>query len=316
MAMSPEAVRAHEGFSKPWYYSLELAPGLYTRGHDFPSVALTRDLLSRVDIESGGANGAGARCLDVGIQEGLVSVLMQRRGAAEVVAYDRVTQAAKLSLVQKALESDFELIGGIKLGDLPAAVQRAGHGPFDVVVFSGVLYHMFDPMAGLTITRGLLRNGGILVLETAGTFDSRMSMDFNGEGRFDPNSLWWMSATCLDYLLRFLRLEVIDVDCLRGRGLARRKARRGRLAVACRAVAEPIAEPGDEWMASGHRRDLAEFPSLGEADPTAAAVGYRGSERRLVRRRGGSVDLRRSFGRNRTHRPVPDEIRLDLGATR
>jgi hypothetical protein len=51
-------------------------------------VGLTRRLLHKIEIES------GARCLDIGAQEGLVSILLGRRGG-EVVAYDRITQRSE-----------------------------------------------------------------------------------------------------------------------------------------------------------------------------------------------------------------------------
>ena len=165
--------------------TLELAPGVFTSGRDHWAVAQTRDLLRRVDVEGGGGDGDGARCLDVGIQEGLVTILLERRGAAEVVGYDRLLRRPRLALVQQALETGFELVGGSKLQELPGAL-----GPrqaFDVVVFSGVLYHMFDPFGGLAAVRGLVRDGGICVVETTTAFDDNEAMHFNSAGRFTPS---------------------------------------------------------------------------------------------------------------------------------
>lgn len=51
--------------------------------------------------------------------------------------------------------------------ELLAATKVRGQGPFDVVVFAGVLYHMIDPLAGMAIARSFLREGGIAVLETS-----------------------------------------------------------------------------------------------------------------------------------------------------
>ena len=102
--MEREQIECHRALSQTWYYKLELAPGLFTDGRDRPNVALTRHLLAKADI------GAGTRCLDIGIQEALVSILMERRGA-EVVAYDRVYAEDRLGLVRNALQAQFELIG-------------------------------------------------------------------------------------------------------------------------------------------------------------------------------------------------------------
>jgi hypothetical protein len=97
-------IERHKAFSQRWYYRLELAPGLFTDGEERPNVALTRELLAKVEL------GPDTRCLDIGIQEGLVSILMERRGA-QVVAYDRVYSLERLGLVRAALGVRFELIG-------------------------------------------------------------------------------------------------------------------------------------------------------------------------------------------------------------
>src|SRR3954447_8947936 len=102
--MKPAEVRRHPGFEQPWYYTVELAPGVFTDGRDRPNVALTRSLLRKVEIRP------GIRCLDVGAEEGLVSILLERRGA-DVVAYDRVFSEERLGLVRDALKTRFELVG-------------------------------------------------------------------------------------------------------------------------------------------------------------------------------------------------------------
>jgi hypothetical protein len=102
--MKPDEIKSHPAFSQPWYYVIELGPGLYTPGKERPNVGLTRRLLHKVEIES------GARCLDIGAQEGLVSILLGRRGG-EVVAYDRIYPEERIRLVREALGADFELLG-------------------------------------------------------------------------------------------------------------------------------------------------------------------------------------------------------------
>ena len=102
-----------------------------------------------------------------------MTLLLERRGAAEVLGYDMLLRSDRLDLVKEALGADFGLIGGIDLADLPPAMIAAGHDPFDVVVFSGVLYHMFDPLTGLAVVRGLVRDGGICLVETATVLTTR-----------------------------------------------------------------------------------------------------------------------------------------------
>ena len=79
--MKPNEIRDDEAFDSSWFHAIELAPDLYTRKPRREPVGLVRELLRLTDVESGGVDGGGARCLDVGLQEGLVSILMERRGA-------------------------------------------------------------------------------------------------------------------------------------------------------------------------------------------------------------------------------------------
>jgi tRNA (mo5U34)-methyltransferase len=306
-----EQIERHPGFPQPWYYVIELAPGVFTRGKDRPNVALTRRLLQNVEI------GPGVRCLDVGIQEGLVSILLERRGA-DVVAYDRIFSEERLALVQDALETRFELIGapvrtagrrvrrpepgvGMPLARLPRELSERGHRPFDVVVFSGVLYHVYDPLAALASVRGLVRNGGIVVIETAATFDADQSIHLNSASRFTRMSIWQPSLGCLDYMLRLVRLKPLDLAYF-GKG-----RRRGRVAVACRAVDAPPADPGDEWIGSDlHDYELAEYLDWESLSSDRPPIRYRGVD-------GERIGLVESLRDRRPHRPADHETRLALG---
>ena len=336
--MEPGEIRRHEAFQPPWYYSLELAPGTFTQGRDHLSVAQTRELLRHVDVESGGIDGAGAHCLDVGTQEGLVAILLERRGGSEVVAYDRILRRARLDLVKRALDTHFEPVGDIKLQDLPERLNRMGRSPFDVVVFSGVLYHMFDPLAGLAVVRGFVREGGICVIETAVAHENSHAMHFNSAGRFNPYDLWYVTPRCLDYLLRFLHLKPIDAVTITGGGgpgrgyvhrslgAVRRALRasrgervvqppQGRIAVACRATSGPVAERGDEWIyAEPYRLDFEEFLDWDAVAGDAPPVGYEQPRRDLVRREDGSVDVHATVTAIEPLRVDPAEARLALDA--
>ena len=46
--MDADEIRSDPAFDSPWYYNLELAPDLFTNGHDHWAVGQTRDLLRRV----------------------------------------------------------------------------------------------------------------------------------------------------------------------------------------------------------------------------------------------------------------------------
>jgi 2-polyprenyl-3-methyl-5-hydroxy-6-metoxy-1,4-benzoquinol methylase len=149
-----------------WYYSIELAPGVVTPGRDWPNLALTRLALGAADVRE-------RRCLDIGTQEGVVPTLLARRGAGRVVAQDSRDRSPRIDLVRSALGVDFDYLGGVRLDALRTATRALGAYPFEVVVFGGVLYHLHDPIAGLARARGLLANGGLMIVETITAIDRR-----------------------------------------------------------------------------------------------------------------------------------------------
>ena len=335
--MKPRDIRNHKAFDSGWFHVIELAPDLYTpRTIRRPPVALTR----------GGCGGptwsrvgsmVRARCLDVGLQEGLVTLLMERRGASEVLGYDRSLRRGRLDLVQKALDARFGLIGGMSLAELPEAMAEAGHEPFDVAVFSGVLYHMFDPLTGLAVVRGLVRDGGICLVETATVLDDSVGMFFNSFGIYtaggrrsggkrprpegmmpgSPTCFWYVTPRCLDYLLRLLRFEPLDLVYFDTAEAIEGKPPEARIAIACRAVTEPLAEPGDEWLAASqrHRGVFSEFLDWDRVRSDAPPVGYDASREGLVRGGAGTVDLHASIEATEPFLVKPELARLALDAT-
>jgi len=249
----------------PWYYSMEMEPGKLTSGQTFQNVGLTRTLLKRTDVND-------QNCLDIGTMEGLIPILMQRRGARTVTAYDRPSAlTSRIAAVKKRFDANFDFVSGFPLAELPAGV---GHRTFDVVVMSGVLYHLFSPLAGLAIARGLVRNGGIMIVETAAIIADEPAMHWNSASRFKGESYFYPSVTCLDYFMRFLRMEIIDSTFLEwgtidGLLIAR-------VAFACRAVRDVAGDPSDHFIKGTFHTetDLAEHLDWKRCVSTLPPVPY------------------------------------------
>lgn len=303
--MTPDELRSCDEFNKKWYYSMELLPGMYTNGRDHANIALTRALLGNTAIE-------GKSCLDIGIQEGLFCTLLERMGAGTVVGYDWIPRTPRIDLLRATMGVGFEYIHGFRMAALRHRLKELGHGPFDVVVFSGVLYHMFDPLAGLSIARGLLRDGGILILETSCILDDQVGMHFNAGGRFYKHSNYWqISVSCMDYLLRFLRLEALDCCCLKPSLLSGLPLTRA--CVACRAVDHFCPDEGDSWMEKPRPRAYREFLNWDELASDDQPVAYESSPSALVQRSAGAgVDLLQSMQSLPHHQPAPEKLRLAL----
>lgn len=215
--------RARAFLQQYWYYAMELAPGIVTPGQRFPNVALTSDLLTRVDL-------AGTRCLDIGTMEGIIPVLMKRQGAAEVLAVDGLDFSEKIACVKAAYDVDFGYLPSVMSGSLLRAIvdrrdgettrHRYAGGPaprpgfgFDVVVCSGVLYHVYSPFHVLATARSAVRPGGLMILETAALPLDAYLMQYNFAGTgyvLGPSDTWFPTIPLLDHFMRFLKLLPLD----------------------------------------------------------------------------------------------------------
>lgn len=213
--------RARAFLGQYWYYAMELAPGVMTPGQRFPNVALTRDLISRIDL-------SGTRCLDIGTMEGLVPVLLKRRGAADVVAVDGLDFSDKVACVKAAYDADFAYLPNVMSGSLLRALEERHAGEitrhrytgapeprqgFDVVICSGVLYHVFSPFHVLAAARSALRPGGLMVIETAALPLDAYIMQYNFAGTgyvLGPSDTWFPTVPLIDHFLRFLKLMPLD----------------------------------------------------------------------------------------------------------
>jgi SAM-dependent methyltransferase len=233
-----------------WYYTIEVEPGIFTNGGQFDNVALTRAALRHIDV-------ANLECIDIGSMECLVPILLARRGAKSIVAYDRLNLGERVNWLQRQLNVNFQYLCGFPLAELSSRLQPE-RKLFDLVVFSGVLYHMFEPFAGLLTARSFLRNGGIMLLETAAVISEENCNYFNAEGRFYPGDNFWLpSVKCLDYLLRFARLKPLDCYYLKQPLVS--NLQMCRICIACLAVDSPVSATEDKWIELSQNRDFQEY---------------------------------------------------------
>jgi SAM-dependent methyltransferase len=309
-------------FQGNWYHSIELLPGLYTAGKGHRNIALIRDLLRRCEIE-------GMNCLDVGAADCLSSILMRRRGALNVMAQDIHDRGTKIRFLQDTLHIEFTYVGGTNLSDLKRLSEELGLSSFDVIVFSGVLYHMPDPLTGLLTVRQLVRDGGLILVETAAVADERMVAYFNAHGRLysGTGTYWLPSVELLEYWLRFAKL--MPIDCLylgRNRPSLAARLRRGskpplcRIAVACRAMGEflPFDDPWlkdeDSPQRVRHFGELRKDDRSGSAGPEVRYVPRSGNL--VFRNRTNAVNLYQTVRANKSFgiRSIDEQVRLQLGA--
>jgi SAM-dependent methyltransferase len=140
-----------------WYHFIRLNDHIETPGvpDHVPSHGKTLRAMDRVDFP-------GKRVLDIGCRDGLFSLEAERRGAAEVIGIDNDLSRGAVELVIPYLGSQVRM-HQMNLLDL----KRETFGAFDVVIFSGLLYHMRYPFWSLKLIRNAMVDGGAMVLETA-----------------------------------------------------------------------------------------------------------------------------------------------------
>ena len=288
-----------------WYYTVELPDGRFTPGLNFNSIALTRNLLKVAKVE-------GSRCFDFGTMEALVPTLLAKRGARQVVAVDTCDFSEKVELVKSLHGVQFEYYGHILLDNTVAFAKSIGDR-FDIVVLSGILYHVFSPVHLLGYARSLARLGGLVIIETAAILDQAYTMQYNFLGDryvYNWTDTWFMSVPLLDYLLRFSRLA--PLDCVffpqsNTQNLVR-------IGIACRATDKILADNSETLMVKStnnhdYRMIVEDDPPL----PLLEDVPYTANRSGLIFRQAtGTCDLFASCMAMPAYEPSPDEAVLRL----
>lgn len=192
-----------------WYHQMNLDHGRKTHGRYGDNLIPVAYLLQHVNLR-------GAKCLDIGAMDGKMSFLMERLGG-DTLAVDGVGKTTTPALIE-AYQSSVRYRTGIVLEKLPEV--GASEGLFDFVLCSGVAYHVYSPFDLIANVRGLLKNGGMALFETAAMpDDSNHFMTLNrGDLYSEYTTLWIPSTACFRYMLRFLSMRVLGESQLQTNG--------------------------------------------------------------------------------------------------
>jgi len=199
-----------------WYYSIELAPGVFTKGLGFNNIALTQKMLANIELR-------GTTAIDVGAMEGAMSLVMAKRGAT-VLSVDGVDLTDRINLIKMAQSVNFRYFADMPLhrfserifeiqstkANWPYPVTELGPSEvtnygFDVVLSSGVIYHVMNPVDHLMTYRKLCKLGGLAVIECAAavTDDVTLVHGVRPEGYlYEGFSTWFVSTGWMDVFLR------------------------------------------------------------------------------------------------------------------
>lgn len=209
----------------PWHHDIEVAPGVWTR-------AAAAEVLGEAATETGAARGAttrpveetelllraifpegldGRSVLDCACNAGGRLFGAASAGAGSGFGFDVrehwIAQARFLAQHLPAAGLEFDVLD---LHDLPAQ----NRGRFDVCFFSGILYHLPDPVAGLRIAADHTRE--LLVLNTATSAQRGQGLVLNQESDELPVSgvdrlAWLPTRDVLQPMLEWCGLPHVRV---------------------------------------------------------------------------------------------------------
>jgi tRNA (mo5U34)-methyltransferase len=146
-----------------WYHEFDFGDGLKTR-IDRPALPFHRRLWAFIQDQLDAIDFAGKSVLDVGCWDGFWSFSAERRGAASVLATDDFSQnwasARGIHLARELLRSRVEVHPSLSVYEL-SNLERT----FDVVLFLGVYYHLWDPFHALAQVRHCCHPGTVVLVE-------------------------------------------------------------------------------------------------------------------------------------------------------
>tara|TARA_Y100000034_G_scaffold129627_1_gene186441 strand:- start:55 stop:900 length:846 start_codon:yes stop_codon:yes gene_type:complete len=166
-----------------FYHTIQLTESISTNGVEFV-YDLTRmvlDSMKNIDFED-------KRVLDIGCRDGLFSFEAEKLGASEVIGIDNNISKGAVEFLIPFFKSNVKMYEENLFNLTPEL-----YGLFDIVLFPGTLYHLRYPFWALKIVRNILKPDGIILLETAISYDhsnhSMLYCPVKNDSPYDPTSV-------------------------------------------------------------------------------------------------------------------------------
>lgn len=187
-----------------FWHRIDLGDGVVTDGvAPLPSRRLILEAIRSLPLD-------GKRVLDVGCRDGLYSFEAERLGAREVIGIDNCVSRGAVEVLIPHLRSTVRM-HELNVHDL----RRETFGPFDVVIFAGVLYHLRYPFQALKVLADVVPAGGRLILETAilraWERHSMLYCPTESEGPYEPTSVTFYNRRGLERTLASFGFAVDSV---------------------------------------------------------------------------------------------------------
>jgi tRNA (mo5U34)-methyltransferase len=193
LRLFPRAKLIELARKQEWVHAIDLGDGYTTPGRWGTGNPNILEVFDQIDFQ-------GKKVLDIGCWDGLHSFLAEERGAAEVYSTDLIdqrdfVQCPTYQIAHAALNSNAEYFPDVSVYD----VSRLGVKDFDIALYTGIYYHLKDPLQALACLRQVMKDGGVIVIEGAVLPDSGCFARFYYRDAYlGDRSNWWIpTVECL-----------------------------------------------------------------------------------------------------------------------
>jgi SAM-dependent methyltransferase len=150
---------------------------------------------------------AGASVADIGCFSGGLSALLSSRGPRQVLAVDEIPEhLAQCDWLVRASGLENIKCLAVSLYDLPHVLTPSS---LDLILLSGVLYHLSDMLVGLLATQTLLKGEGLLIMECNAV--ECLEHSYANFGRFAGGMWWQPTALCIRDMCEFMGFETPEI---------------------------------------------------------------------------------------------------------
>jgi len=191
-----------------WFHRIDLGNGLVTPGDDNTPLKLRRLQFPE--------NLAGKTFLDIGAWDGFFSFEAEKRGATRVLATDSFVWKGNVAGKSKEGFLTARSLLKSRVEDMlidPFDVTRERVGVFDVVLLSGVVYHVKNPWLLLERAADVTRE--LLIIETATDFNlvrrPAIAVYTHGELNYDSTSWCAPNIAALKAILTDVGFKQVKV---------------------------------------------------------------------------------------------------------
>ncbi|MFV3126222.1 class I SAM-dependent methyltransferase [Niveispirillum sp. KHB5.9] len=243
-----------------WFHSIDM--GDFATSGRFPPGSAQNvtlfgfmDMVRHIDL-------SGMTVLDIGAINGLASFGMKKMGAETVHATDS-SDHKTFRRCAEVLELDVNYHPRTQIKDFGGIFES---GTFDLILCAGVIYHMLNPVSAFIAARKIIKEGGLLFMETAYYPDEeRAAIFLNSETAMVDEHYTYSVPTkaALVGLMKLLGFEVLAIRTI---------ANPNRITILGRAVHPSGISDRSPILQRIHSRDFVDFEfRIKDVIPTPAS---------------------------------------------